>query len=77
MPQDPNADWDDKKLGQPSVLYSAYVEHREGRKYQLLELTGHGGAADKSGQIHYDMSNITSAKQLIDIVLIYSRGVAK
>lgn len=77
MPQDTNKDWEDQHLGQPSVLYSAYVEHREGRKYQLLELTGHGGAADKSGQIHYDMSDITSAKQLIDLVLVYSRGIER
>lgn len=76
MFEDPNEAWADQHLGQPSVLYSAYVEHREGRKYQLLELTGHGGAADKSGQIHYDLSELTTGKQLIDIILVYSRAVA-
>jgi len=73
VPNDSDEQWHDADLGQPSVLYSAYVEHREKNKYTLLELTGHGGGAEKSGMIHYDLNQISSAKELVDLVLVYSR----
>ncbi len=75
VPSDSNEAWPDTHIGQPSILYSAYVEHREGRKYTMLEMTGHGGAADKSGEIYYDLESITTAKELIDLVLVHSRSV--
>ncbi|MDU0355296.1 hypothetical protein RS130_16525 [Paraglaciecola aquimarina] len=70
---DPNEEWPDKFLGQPSVLYSAFMEHGEQKQYAILELTGHGGTMEKgktSGEIHYDLDSITTAKQQVDLVLV-------
>lgn len=67
---DANEAFDDELLGQPSLLYTAYVDASEGPKYQLLELTAHGGEAIESGTLNYDFDGIGSARQLIDLLLL-------
>lgn len=69
-PGDPNENWTEGTLGQPSLLYSAYVKLDEGQDYYLLELTGHGGGAEDSGNIQYDLEGITSAKDMVDLLLL-------
>lgn len=68
---DTNEAYEDELLGQPSLLYTALVDASEGGKYQLLELTAHGGEAIKSGALNYDLEGITSARELIDLLLVH------
>lgn len=75
MPFDTNEHWQDKNLGQPSILYSAYVEHSKKRGNFLLELTGHGGNPENKGKIQYILDTLTSAKELIDVALISTFSV--
>lgn len=67
---DPDDNWPDKHIGQPSILYSAYIDPEEPQKYYLVDLTGHGGEAQKGGTINYDPSQLSSAKDILDLILI-------
>jgi len=69
-PRDPNGQYPDEHVGQPSLLYTAYVEPDADNPYALLELTGHGGGAEQSGAIQYDLDGFTSARQLVDLLLL-------
>ena len=69
LPADPNEAYPDKHLGQPSLLYTAYIEPDQKQRYVLLELTGHGGGAEKGGAIHYDFENVSSALDYVDLLL--------
>lgn len=69
--RDPNDTYPDEKLGQPSLLYTAYIELNQERKCHLLELTAHSGGAEKSGSLQYDLDGIGSAKKLIDLLLAH------
>ena len=58
-------------LGQPSILYGAYVRPTDKKQYLLLELVGHGGSTStRDGNIHYDSEQLTSAKQLVEKILV-------
>jgi len=57
-------------IGQPSVLYGAYIEPTKDKQYLLLDLIGHGGSSTSEGSIHYDLEQLTSAKQLIEKILV-------
>ena len=58
-------------LGQPSVLYTAYIRPAEGGKYYLLEFTGHGGSSSEmDGKIFYNTKNLTTAKHLVERILV-------
>lgn len=70
QPFDTNSDWTNKILGQPSVVYSAYMEHSDLKTYAILELTGHGGSEQAGGELHYNLDTITTAKQLVELVLV-------
>lgn len=70
LPGDVNKSYRDQKIGQPSLLYTAYIEVDSPQRYALLELTGHGGGAEKNGAIQYDLDQITSARRLIDLLLV-------
>ncbi len=76
-PFDSNADWEEPVLGQPSLLYSAYVEHDQDIKHALLELTGHGGGGEVSGAIQYDLSSISTATELLNLGLVSSYRVSE
>jgi hypothetical protein len=67
---DRNETWDDAIIGQPSLLYTAYVETDGEQAYAILELTGHGGDAENNGNLQYDLEGFTSAKTLVDLLLI-------
>jgi hypothetical protein len=75
MPADPNERYPDPHIGQPSLLYTAYIEPAASQPYALLELTGHGGEAEKSGAIHYDLDGFTTARHLIDLLLVKVKPV--
>ena len=68
--RDPNTAYADADLGQPSVLYSAFIQPGKGNPYVLLELTAHGGTAVENGAPGYDFDGIDTAKNLIDLLLV-------
>ena len=70
---DVDDNWPDQHLGQPSVLYSAYIEPATAGRYSLLELTGQGGGAEEDGAVNYDVETIGSAKNILDLGLIEIR----
>lgn len=57
-------------VGQPSVLYGAYIEPNREKQYLLLDLVGHGGSNNSEGNIHYNMEPLTSAKKLVEKILV-------
>lgn len=69
---DADENYPDPKIGQPSLLYTAFIEKTGRSNYQLLELTAHGGDAVQSGTLNYDLDNIGSAGQLIDLLLAHT-----
>lgn len=66
---DANAAFPDTALGQPSLLYTAYIKPSEEPAYALMELTAHGGEAEHGGSLAYDFEGIDSARHLIDLLL--------
>ena len=69
-PGDANESWTDTSLGQPSLLYTALVNVDEEQAYRILELTGHGGGAETSGNIQYHLEGITTARSMVDLLLL-------
>lgn len=69
-PNDPNGKYKDPHIGQPSILYSVYIDPTETQKYYIAELTGHGGEGKVDGGIYYDTESLGSAKDILDLVLI-------
>ena len=67
---DPNSDWTDPVVGQPSLLYTALVDVDSESHNVLLELTGYGGTANSSGETMYDLETITTAKNMADLFLV-------
>lgn len=57
-------------IGQPAVLYGAYIEPIKDKQYVLLDLVGHGGSNTSDGNIHYDLEPLTSAKQLVEKIIV-------
>ena len=45
--KDVNKTYQDPEIGQPSLLYTALIELDAEQRHALLELTGHGGGAEK------------------------------
>jgi len=72
---DPNEAYPDAIIGQPSLLYTAYIEPGADNPYTLLELTAHGGMAEENGALGYDFDGIDSARELIDLLLVKTAPV--
>lgn len=68
-PGDPNEHFADEHLGQPSVLYTAFIAPDQKQRYVLLELTGHGGGAEQGGAIQYDLETCTTALDCVAYLL--------
>ena len=71
-PFDATDAWPDPHLGQPSVLYSAFVEPSAGSAYVILELTAHSGVGKPAGVSYYDLEAVTTAKDLVEVVFAKS-----
>ncbi|MEM6883800.1 MAG: hypothetical protein AAF571_02120 [Verrucomicrobiota bacterium] len=56
-------------IGQPSLIYEAFVFPGDGKRYFLMDLIGHSGSRNE-GEIQYEMDDITSARQLIEKILM-------
>lgn len=69
-PLDPNSDFTDELLGQPSLIYTCLIEVDHDDPYYLLELTGHGGGdAIETGNFQYNFDGIGTALHLRDLFL--------
>jgi len=66
---DPNEAFPDPDIGQPSLLYTAFIQPGRGNPYALLELTAHGGNAEANGELDYNLEGIGTARELIDLLL--------
>lgn len=68
-PHDTNSEFSDAQLGQPSTLYSAAISLDAAQPYTILELTGYSDP-DSRGELRYDLERITTAKDLVDLLLV-------
>jgi len=57
---------------QPSVLYVALIDPESSNPYTLLSLLGTGEGAFKSGSINYDLSELTSSRNLVEKILVHT-----
>ncbi len=55
---------------QPSVIYEAVVDRNDKQSIYLLKLAGQGHHSGKDGAINPDTSNLTTATQLVDRILV-------
>lgn len=68
---DANAAYPDQRLGQPSVLYTALIDLTAEQDYYLMSRTAHGGGAERNGNANYNFDGVTSAKHLVEKVLVH------
>lgn len=60
-------------VGQPSLIYAADVETEDlnGESiYKIMHIIGHGHHSGKTGELYTDISNITTAKNIADRVIL-------
>ena len=62
----------DGSVGQPSLIYEALINTNgtTDRNLYFMELIGHGHQSGKNGKLYKDLSNITTAKEIIDRIVI-------
>ncbi len=68
--KDPNETYTDPLLGQPSLIYSTYIDPNATQPWSILDLIGQSDGAFEDGQIRYDLDAITTAKQVLEKVLV-------
>ncbi len=54
---------------QPSLIYAAEVS-LDGAKYSFMKLVGRGHYSGKDGKLYTDLDGITTAKQILDRVIV-------
>lgn len=57
-------------MGQPSLVYESIIDKKNLGDYYLMELVGHGHPSGKNGEISEDLSKITTAKKIVERVLV-------
>ncbi|MCF2949390.1 hypothetical protein L0668_14820 [Paraglaciecola aquimarina] len=67
FPEDPIYSGDGSS-GQPSLIYSVTIDSASPGKY-LLELIGHGHHSGQNGDLYSDLSNISSAKDILSFIV--------
>lgn len=67
---DANAAYPDEHLGQPSILYEVRIDLTSDQQYYLMTRTSHGGGAEIDGQPRYGFDGITTAKEMIEKVVV-------
>lgn len=55
---------------QPSVIYEAIVDRRDRHPIYILKLIGQGHHSGRDGVVNPDTSKLTTAKQLVDRVIV-------
>ncbi|MCK0107884.1 hypothetical protein MWU58_01130 [Flavobacteriaceae bacterium S0825] len=61
------------QVGQPSLIYSTEISSNDFdvNTYKLMKLIGHGHYSGKDGELYKDLSQVTSAKQIADRIIIH------
>lgn len=73
LPGDVSGGFQDPLIGQPSMLYTAYVD-LTAAGYSVLELTGHGGAG-ADGTIQYDLESLDLDQSPVDLLLLKAEAM--
>ena len=55
---------------QPSLIYAATVALNDDQPYYFMQLIGRGHHSGKDGEVHADLSGITTAKQMVGRAII-------
>ena len=55
---------------QPSLIYSTILDFEADQRYAFMELIGHGHYSGENGKIYTDMTGITTAKEIIQRIII-------
>ncbi|MBU2983727.1 hypothetical protein KO528_00055 [Saccharophagus degradans] len=55
---------------QPSVLYHATIDFSSDQKFYAMSLVGHGHHSGRDGEIYTNMENLTTAKNIVDRIII-------
>ncbi|MCP4513553.1 MAG: hypothetical protein GY826_44955, partial [Fuerstiella sp.] len=60
-------------LGQPSIVYTAFLDLHEDHieRYFLLKYEGHGAPAGDDGFITYGHEGLTTARKVVDKALLH------
>ncbi len=58
------------QLGQPSIIFNALIDMEDHKSYYLMDLVGHGHHSAKNGKIYTDMSRLTTAKAIIERIVV-------
>lgn len=60
------------QVGQPSLIYATEVSplNIKDNTYKIMQLIGHGHHSGKNGNLYKDLSHISTAKQIIDRVIL-------
>ncbi|MEM0965802.1 MAG: hypothetical protein AAGJ81_06615 [Verrucomicrobiota bacterium] len=58
-------------IGQPSIVYEAYVFPDDDQRWFLMTAAGHSSTSNNTtGEINYDLSDMTTAKQIVEKILM-------
>lgn len=55
--------------GQPSLIYESVVDSQQSGQH-LFKLVGHGHHSGRDGLLYEDISNITTAKQILEFIVV-------
>jgi hypothetical protein len=55
---------------QPSVIYEAIIDTKSSQQYYPMTLIGHGHHSGADGKIYFDIENLTTAKEIIDRIIV-------
>lgn len=58
------------QLGQPSLVYEAYIDLDHLKKYYLMELKGHGHHSGQTGMLYPDLSKLTTALKIVERIIV-------
>jgi len=56
--------------GQPAVIYAKKINLTDGKKKYYLEMTDHSSPSGENGGVYSDLSNLTTAKRIIEEIII-------
>ena len=62
------------QLGQPSIVFETLIDPNVEKEYYLMDLVGHGHHSAQNGKIYADMDQLTTAKQIVERIVIGSRS---
>lgn len=60
------------QVGQPSLIYAAEIksESLKSTKHKIMNLVGHGHYSGKNGELYKDLSQITTAKNIAERIIL-------